>query len=128
MIEASERIGVSRTTINRAIREGLLNPELIKGVNYFTDEELQRFQKYRKTKKKRKRRKAEIHVKVEGLEPVEALAVAIIKTAMEDYKNRLVDEHPYVADIEYFFKSKWFGVLTQGMIEPEEIIESLKNN
>ncbi len=52
----------------------------------------------------------------------ENLANAIILRAVDDY--RLVEDESDLAEIERFFRSGWFGVLTK--LEPELLITKLR--
>jgi len=54
--------------------------------------------------------------------PYEELANAIVLQAVKDY--RLHDDEPELASIERFFRSGWFGVLTN--INPEMLIAKLR--
>ena len=54
--------------------------------------------------------------------PYENLANAIILQAVKDY--RLHDDEQELANIERFFRSGWFGVLTN--IDPEVLISKLR--
>ena len=52
----------------------------------------------------------------------EELANAIILQAVKDY--RLSDDERELKEIERFFRSGWFGVLSKG--DPEFLIQSLQ--
>ena len=54
--------------------------------------------------------------------PYEELANAIVLQAVKDY--RLQDDDQELASIERFFRSDWFGVLTN--INPEILITKLR--
>ena len=54
--------------------------------------------------------------------PFEELAHAIILQAVKDY--RLHDDEPERDNIERFFRSRWFGILTN--IDPEMLISKLR--
>ena len=54
--------------------------------------------------------------------PFEELAHAIILQAVRDY--RLHDDDPERDNIERFFRSRWFGILTN--IKPEMLITRLR--
>lgn len=54
--------------------------------------------------------------------PYEELANAIVLQAVKDY--RLHDDEQELVSIERFFRSEWFGVLTN--IEPEILITKLR--
>jgi hypothetical protein len=54
--------------------------------------------------------------------PYEELANAIVLQAVKDY--RLHDDEQELISIERFFRSEWFGVLTN--IEPETLITKLR--
>lgn len=54
--------------------------------------------------------------------PYENLANAIVLQAVKDY--RLHDDESVLAKIERFFRSGWFGVLTN--IDPEMLITKLR--
>ena len=56
------------------------------------------------------------------MDPYEALANAIILRAVEDY--RLTDDENDLEEIERFFRSEWFGVLTS--LDPELLISQLR--
>ncbi len=56
------------------------------------------------------------------MSPYEELANAIVLQAVKDY--RLHDDEQTLASIERFFRSGWFGVLTQ--IDPELLIIKLR--
>lgn len=62
-----------------------------------------------------------------GIDPWENLANAIVLQAVEDYKITLKGRSNYAAakrrDLEKFFRSGWFGVLTA--IDPEDLIRRL---
>ena len=52
------------------------------------------------------------------MNPYENLANAIVLQAVKDY--RLTDDEAELAEIERFFRSDWFGVLTD--VDPEYLI------
>ena len=52
----------------------------------------------------------------------EELANAIILQAVKDY--RLTDDEQELAEIERFFRSDWFGVLSK--VDPEYFIRKLR--
>ena len=55
------------------------------------------------------------------IKPYENLANAIVLQAVNDYRNtNSLDEQ---ADIERFFRSKWFSILTS--LDPEVLISKL---
>ena len=54
--------------------------------------------------------------------PFEELAQAIILQAVKDY--RLHDDETERDSIEQFFRSRWFGILTN--IDPEMLISKLR--
>ena len=56
------------------------------------------------------------------MNPYEELANAIVLQAVKDY--RLNDDERELASIERFFRSDWFGVLTN--INPEILITKLR--
>ena len=56
------------------------------------------------------------------MNPYENLANAIVLQAVKDY--RLTDDEAELAEIERFFRSDWFGVLTD--IDPEYLIRRLR--
>jgi hypothetical protein len=56
------------------------------------------------------------------LNPYENLANAIVLQAVKDY--RLTDDEAELAEIERFFRSDWFGVLTD--VDPEYLIRRLR--
>jgi len=56
------------------------------------------------------------------LNPYENLANAIVLQAVKDY--RLTDDEAELAEIERFFRSDWFGVLTD--VDPEYLIRNLR--
>lgn len=58
----------------------------------------------------------------ETLDPYENLAQAIIVQAVKDY--RLTDDEQELAEIERFFRSGWFGVLSK--VDPEYLIKKLR--
>ncbi|MBO6270118.1 MAG: hypothetical protein II008_19500 [Oscillospiraceae bacterium] len=58
----------------------------------------------------------------ETLNPYENLANAIVLQAVKDY--RLTDDEAELAEIERFFRSDWFGVLTD--VDPEYLIRRLR--
>lgn len=58
----------------------------------------------------------------ETLDPYENLANAIILQAVKDY--RLTDDEQELAEIERFFRSGWFGVLSK--VDPEYLIRQLR--
>ena len=56
------------------------------------------------------------------MNPYEELANAIVLQAVKDY--RLTDDEAELAEIERFFRSDWFGVLTD--VDPEYLIRRLR--
>ena len=56
------------------------------------------------------------------MNPYENLANAIVLQAVKDY--RLTDDEAELAEIERFFRSDWFGVLTE--VDPEYLIRRLR--
>lgn len=56
------------------------------------------------------------------MNPYENLANAIVLQAVKDY--RLTDDEAELAEIECFFRSDWFGVLTD--VDPEYLIRRLR--
>ena len=56
------------------------------------------------------------------MDPYENLAQAIILQAVKDY--RLTDDEQELAEIERFFRSDWFGVLSK--VDPEYLIKKLR--
>ena len=56
------------------------------------------------------------------MNPYENLANAIVLQAVKDY--RLTDDEAELAEIERFFRSDWFGVLTD--VDPEYLIRRLR--
>ena len=52
----------------------------------------------------------------------ENLANAIIEQAVKDY--RLTDDERELQEIERFFRSRWFGVLSK--VDPEYLIRQLR--
>lgn len=56
------------------------------------------------------------------MDPYENLAQAIILQAVKDY--RLTDDEPELQEIERFFRSGWFGVLSK--VDPEYLIKKLR--
>lgn len=56
------------------------------------------------------------------MNPYENLANAIILQAVKDY--RLTDDEQELSEIERFFRSDWFGVLSQ--VDPEYLIRNLR--
>jgi hypothetical protein len=56
------------------------------------------------------------------LNPYENQANAIVLQAVKDY--RLTDDEAELAEIERFFRSDWFGVLTD--VDPEYLIRRLR--
>lgn len=56
------------------------------------------------------------------MDPYENLAQAIILQAVKDY--RLTDDESEHAEIERFFRSGWFGVLSK--VDPEYLIKKLR--
>ena len=56
------------------------------------------------------------------MNPYENLANAIVLQAVKDY--RLTDDEAELAEIERFFRSDWFGVLTD--VDPEYLIRRLQ--
>ena len=56
------------------------------------------------------------------MNPYEELANAIVLQAVKDY--RLYDDEKELAGIERFFRSGWFGILTN--IDPEILIAKLR--
>lgn len=56
------------------------------------------------------------------MNPYENLAQAIILQAVKDY--RLTDDEQELQEIERFFRSGWFGVLSK--VDPEYLIKKLR--
>ena len=56
------------------------------------------------------------------MNPYENLANAIILQAAKDY--RLTDDEQQLQEIERFFRSGWFGVLSK--VDPESLIKELR--
>ena len=56
------------------------------------------------------------------MNPYENLAKAIVLQAVKEY--RLTDDEAELAEIERFFRSDWFGVLTD--VDPEYLIRRLR--
>lgn len=56
------------------------------------------------------------------MKPYENLANAIILQAVKDY--RLTDDEQELQEIERFFRSGWFGVLSK--VDPEFLIKELR--
>ena len=56
------------------------------------------------------------------MNPYENLANAIVLQAVKDY--RLTDDEAELVEIERFFRSDWFGVLTE--VDPEYLIRRLR--
>jgi len=56
------------------------------------------------------------------LNPYEELANAIVLQAVKDY--RLSDDEQELQEIERFFRSGWFGVLSK--VDPEYLITKLR--
>ena len=56
------------------------------------------------------------------MKPYENLANAIILQAVKDY--RLTDDERELQEIERFFRSGWFGVLSK--VDPEYLIKKLR--
>lgn len=56
------------------------------------------------------------------MNPYENLANAVVLQAVKDY--RLTDDEAELAEIERFFRSDWFGVLTD--VDPEYLIRRLR--
>ena len=56
------------------------------------------------------------------MNPYENLAQAIILQAVKDY--RLTDDEQELQEIERFFRSGWFGVLSK--VDPEYLIRNLR--
>ena len=56
------------------------------------------------------------------MNPYEELANAIVLQAVKDY--RLTDDEAELVEIERFFRSDWFGVLTD--VDPEYLIRRLR--
>lgn len=56
------------------------------------------------------------------MNPYENLANAIILHAAKDY--RLTDDEQQLQEIERFFRSSWFGVLSK--VDPEFLIKELR--
>ena len=56
------------------------------------------------------------------MNPYENLANAIILQAAKDY--RLTDDEQQLQEIERFFRSGWFGVLSK--VDPEVLIKELR--
>ena len=56
------------------------------------------------------------------MNPYEELANAIVLQAVKDY--RLTDDEAELAEIERFFRSGWFGVLSK--VDPVYLIRNLR--
>lgn len=56
------------------------------------------------------------------MDPYQELANAIVLRAVEDY--RLSDDEQELEEIERFFRSDWFGVLTK--LDPDLLIKRLR--
>lgn len=56
------------------------------------------------------------------MDPYQELANAIVLRAVEDY--RLTDDEQELEEIERFFRSDWFGVLTK--LDPDLLIKRLR--
>ena len=56
------------------------------------------------------------------MDPYENLTNAIILQAVKDY--RLTDDEQELQEIERFFRSGWFGVLSK--VDPEYLIRQLR--
>ena len=56
------------------------------------------------------------------MDPYESLANAIVLQAVKDY--RLTDDKAEIEELERFFRSGWFGVLTK--VDPEYLIDKLR--
>ena len=56
------------------------------------------------------------------MDPYENLANAIILRAVEDY--RLTDNEEELEEIEAFFRSDWFAILTR--LDPDLLIKKLR--
>ena len=56
------------------------------------------------------------------MNPYEELANAIVLQAVKDY--RLTEDEAELAEIERFFRSGWFGVLSK--VDPEYLIRNLR--
>ena len=56
------------------------------------------------------------------MDPYQALANAIIEQAVKDY--RMTEDPDELAELEIFFRSSWYGVLTS--LDPELLISRLR--
>ena len=56
------------------------------------------------------------------MDPYQALANAIIEQAVKDY--RMTDDPDELAELEIFFRSPWYGVLTS--LDPELLVSRLR--
>lgn len=56
------------------------------------------------------------------MDPYEELANAIVLQAVKDYRNAVLQQD--MNEIERFFRSDWFGILTT--IDPKSLIHHLK--
>ena len=56
------------------------------------------------------------------MDPYQELANAIVLQAVKDY--RMTDEKRELKEIERFFRSAWFGVLTS--VDPDLLISKLR--
>ena len=56
------------------------------------------------------------------MDPYQALANAIIEQAVKDY--RMTDDPDDLAELEKFFRSEWYGVLTS--LDTELLISQLR--
>jgi hypothetical protein len=56
------------------------------------------------------------------MDPYQELANAIVLQAVKDY--RMTDDEQELKEIEHFFRSAWFGVLTS--VDPDLLISKLR--
>ncbi len=56
------------------------------------------------------------------MDPYQALANAVIEQAVKDY--RMTDDPDELAELEKFFRSEWYGVLTS--LDPKLLISRLR--
>ena len=58
------------------------------------------------------------------MDPYQELANAIVLQAVKDY--RMTDDEQELKEIERFFRSNWFGVLTK--VDPNILITNLRKD
>ena len=127
--EVVKRLALSRSTVYRMADRGDLETIKLGRTMYFTEssvEGLKEFREHNKPRTGRRKGVSKTQTSIDGLEPEMVLAIAIITNAIDEYKEKLNIGYRYCPDIDRFFRSKWFGTLSLGCVNPEELIRDLK--